>query len=97
MDLSKVRSQLEELASRGTEHGNQFDGFDKLIIAYQVYIDKYSSWNSDRSTQHWCKVVGGAQKGLPVRALQEYLRSDRIQPWVSKTKEERTMVSWWLE
>ena len=77
IDHSQARSQLEELESRGTEHGKQFDGFDRLINAYQVYQDKYDGWNWDQRNQHWCKVVGGAQKGLPVHALQEYWRKDR--------------------
>ena len=101
IDHSQARSQLEELESRGTEHGKQFDGFDKLINAYQDYLDKYDDWSSkqrkkeqkqwirkslgfgipivnfDHLTQHWCRVVGGAQKDLPVHALQEYWRKDR--------------------
>ena len=52
-------------------------GLIGIIDAYQVYIDKYSSWNWHQRKQHWCKVVGGAQKGLPVHALQEYWRKDR--------------------
>jgi len=46
IDHSQARSQLEELESRGTEHGKQFDGFDRLINAYQVFIDKYEDWAS---------------------------------------------------
>ena len=77
IDHSQARSQLEELESRGTEHGKQFDGFDRLINAYEVYIDKYDGWNYDQRVHHWCKEVGGAQKDLPVHALQEYWRTDR--------------------
>ena len=101
IDHSQARSQLEELESRGTEHGKQFNGFDRLINAYQDYLDKYDDWcskqrkkeqkqwirkslgfditivNFDHLTQHWCKVVGGAQKDLPIHALQEYWRTDR--------------------
>ena len=101
IEHSQARSQLEELESRGTEHGKQFDGFDRLINAYQGYLDKWDDWSSkqrkkeqkqwirrslgfditlenfDHLDQHWCKVVGGAQKDLPVHALQEYWRKDR--------------------
>ena len=77
MDHSEARMQLEELEGRGTEHGRQFNGFDSLINAYQVYIDKFNDWNRGKLVHHWCKVVGGAQKGLPVHALQEYWRQDR--------------------
>ena len=75
MDLSQARAQLEELDSRGTEHGNHFN-FDKLTNAYKEYIDKYSSCNYSQCSELWCKGVGGSQKDLPIHVLQDYWRAD---------------------
>ena len=63
-------------SSRGTRHGEQFD-FSPLIAALQTYIDKFSGWNSEQRKQHWGNVVGGAQRQLPMHAVQEYCRTDR--------------------
>ena len=47
-------------------------------------------------TDHWCKVVGGAQKGLPAHVVNEYCRGDRPfdpcpQEWESKLPRTREM------
>ena len=77
IDHSSARSQLEELEKQGTEHGKQFDGFDKLINAYSVYVCGYSLMNDCERIKYWCEELGGSQKALPLHALQEYYRKDR--------------------
>ena len=86
IDHSEAQSQLEELETQGTEHGKQFDGFDSLINAYQVFLNNYISWYNRQRMNYWCEEVGGAQKGLPVHALQWYYRPGRwtYDEWVAK-------------
>ncbi len=57
--------QLRALEMKGTAHGKHFS-LQELTDALQVYADNVEKvWNYDqRATDHWCKVVGGAQKKI---------------------------------
>ena len=71
--------QLWTLETKGTAHGNHFS-LKELIDALQTYAIKIGKeWESDdeQAKNHWCKVVGEAQKRLPVHVVNEYCRNDR--------------------
>ena len=72
------REQFEGLETKGTLHGKHFS-FEPLIGALQVYVDNAKEvWKYDqRARDHWCKVVGGAQRGVPAHVVNEYCREDR--------------------
>jgi serine/threonine protein kinase len=72
------REQFEVLETKGTAHGKHFS-FQPLIGALQVYVDNAEKvWKYDqRASDHWCKVVGGAQRGVPAHVVNEYCREDR--------------------
>ncbi len=72
------REQFEVLETKGTSHGKHFS-LQPLIGALQVYVDNAEKvWKYDqRATNHWCKVVGGAQRGVPAHVVNEYCREDR--------------------
>ena len=57
--------QLQVLETKGTAHGKHFS-LQPLTGALQTYVDNAEKvWKYDqRATDHWCKVVGGAQKGV---------------------------------
>jgi hypothetical protein len=53
-------------------------GFNAGALALQVYVDNAGKvWQYDQATDHWCKVVGGAQRGVPAHVVNEYCREDR--------------------
>ena len=69
--------QLQELETQGTAYGKHFS-LQGLTGALQTYVDNAEKWHYDRrAVDHWCKVVGGEQKLLPVHVVNEYCRSDR--------------------
>ncbi len=74
------REQFEVLETKGTRHGKHFS-LQPLIGALQTYVDNYDSlsWKMFESKRehHWQKVVGGAQRKLPVHVINEYCRPDR--------------------
>ncbi|MBS0350786.1 MAG: hypothetical protein JSR33_06320, partial [Proteobacteria bacterium] len=72
------REQFEVLETKGTAHGKHFN-FQPLIGALQVYMDNAEKvWKYDqRAENHWCKVVGGAQREVPAHVVNEYCREDR--------------------
>jgi serine/threonine protein kinase len=72
------REQFGALETKGTAHGKHFS-FQPLIGALQVYVDNAEEvWNYDqRVRNHWCKVVGGAQREVPAHVVNEYCREDR--------------------
>jgi hypothetical protein len=78
MDNSEARMQLEELERRGTEHGKQFDGLDKLINAYQVVIDKIDDWNSDQEKDCAIKEFFPLVKAQPLCVLFAANSVDRL-------------------
>lgn len=51
--------------------------FAPLINALQTYVDNCDDWTDDEHSQHWIKVVGGAQRLVPVHVVNEYCREDR--------------------
>ncbi len=70
--------QLQDLETQGTSHGKHFSLQD-LIGTLQTYVDNASKWNyGQRATDHWCKIVGGQQKLLPVHLVNEYCRPGRV-------------------
>ena len=84
-------AQLEELETQGTVHGKHYD-FRPLIQALQTYVDQFSAWytahNWSAIENHWSKVVGGAQRQVPVHVANEYCRQDRaFHPAPSFTEE----------
>lgn len=46
--------------------------YSELIIALQTYIANYDNWTDDQREAHWCKVVGLAQRNLPVHVVAHY-------------------------
>ncbi len=93
--------QLKELEAKGTTHGKHFS-LQSLIGALKKYVDNAEKvWNYDqRATDHWCKVVGGEQKLLPVHVVNEYCRPDRpFEPcppeWESKLPRTREVPEIW--
>ncbi|MBS0351424.1 MAG: hypothetical protein JSR33_09625 [Proteobacteria bacterium] len=66
------------METKGTSHGKHFS-LQPLIGALQVYVDNAEKvWNYDqRAKDHWCKVVGGAQREVPAHVVNEYCREDR--------------------
>ncbi len=78
LPAEQQREQFEVLETKGTSHGKHFS-LQPLIGALQVYVDNAAKvWNYDqRATNHWCKVVGGAQRGVPAHVVNEYCREDR--------------------
>ncbi len=92
--------QFAALESKGTAYGKHFS-LQPLIGALQTYVDNAEKvWKFDqRATDHWCKVVGEAQKALPAHVVNEYCRSDRSfhpcpQEWESKLSRTREMDVW---
>jgi hypothetical protein len=88
------------LESKGTAHGKHFS-LQLLMDALQTHIDNVEKvWKYDqRATNHWCKVVGGAQKHLPAHVVNEYCRGDRaFEPcpteWESKLSQIRELKVW---
>lgn len=69
--------QFIELEEHGTEHGSHFD-LSTLISALQTYLDHYQSWDQQQQKEHWCRIVGGAQRLLPANMVNEYCRNDKI-------------------
>ncbi len=67
--------QLRPLETKGTAHGKHFS-LKALTDALQVYVDNVGKvWKYDqRAEDHWCNVVGGAQKLLPAHVVNEYCR-----------------------
>jgi serine/threonine protein kinase len=92
--------QLQTLESKGTAHGNHFS-LKELTDALQVYANAEKVWQYDqRATDHWCKVVGGAQTRLPAHVVNEYCREDRPfepcpQEWESKLPRTREVPLIW--
>jgi len=72
----EAAAQARALEEGGTEYGTHFD-LNKLLQALDTYIKHYNSWDEDMLTDHWCKVVGGAQRMLPAHVVNEYCRPDR--------------------
>ncbi|MDP4105105.1 MAG: protein kinase [Bacillota bacterium] len=72
------REQFEVLETKGTAHGKHFS-VQPLIGALQTYVDNADKvWKYDqRATDHWIKVVGGAQKLLPAHVVDEYCHPKR--------------------
>jgi hypothetical protein len=74
------REQFEGLETKGTAHGKHFS-LQPLIEALQKYVVNYDSlsWKMSGSKRehHWQKIVGGAQRLLPVHVINEYCRPDR--------------------
>ncbi len=70
--------QCQELEAKGTAHGKHFS-LQGLTGALQTYVDNAEKvWKYDRrAIDHWCKVVGGEQKLLPMHIVNEYCRNDR--------------------
>ena len=46
--------------------------YSELINALQEYVDNYDNWSPDKREAHWCKVVGHAQRNLPVHVVAHY-------------------------
>jgi serine/threonine protein kinase len=92
--------QLQELEAKGTAYGKHFC-LQGLTGALQTYVDNAEKvWKYDRRVaDHWCKVVGGEQKLLPVHVVNEYCRADRPfepcpQEWEAKLPRTREMNVW---
>ena len=92
--------QLQTLEAKGTAHGKHFS-LQPLTGALQTYVDNAEKvWKyNQRAEDHWCKVVGGAQKGLPAHVVNEYCRGDRPfepcpQEWEAKLPRTREMDVW---
>jgi serine/threonine protein kinase len=91
--------QLQALESKSTRHGKHFS-LKELTDALQVYVDNAEKvWKYDQAEIYWCKVVGGAQKRLPVHVVNEYCRADRaFEPcpleWESKLPRTLTLKVW---
>ena len=66
-----------------------------------MYVDnaeKFGTMTNER-IDHWCKVVGGEQKLLPVHVVNEYCRPDRpFEPcpseWEAKLPRTRELEIW---
>lgn len=76
IDAAKEQAKGFKEGSWVKEHA-EHASWKKLTDALQVYIDKYSSWDSNQRVAHWNGVVGGAQFQLPIHVLQEYNNPDR--------------------
>ncbi len=90
--------QFQALESKGTMHGKHFN-LQGLIGALQTYVDNYDNWSGTQCGEHWRKVVGAAQKELPVHVVNEYCRSDRpFEPcpseWEAKLSRTRELEIW---
>ena len=70
--------QLQALETTGTLYGHHFS-FTDLINALQTYVDNVTTvWKFGQPAKdHWCTVVGKAQKLLPAHVVNEYTRPDR--------------------
>ena len=68
--------QWQELETKGTAYGKHFS-LQGLTGALQTYVDNYDNWSGTQCGEHWCKVVGAAQKELPAHVVNEYCRADR--------------------
>jgi hypothetical protein len=97
LPLEAQAEQFAVLESKGTAHEKHFS-LQPLTGALQTYVDNAEKvWKYDqRATDHWCKVVGGAQKALPAHVVNEYCRSDRPfepcpQEWESRLPRTREM------
>ena len=83
------REQFGALEMRGTAHGKHFS-LQPLIGTLQTYVDNAEKvWKYDqRAADHWCKVVGGAQRQVPAHVVNEYCREDRsFEPCPAFTEE----------
>ncbi|KTD24461.1 hypothetical protein Lmac_2548 [Legionella maceachernii] len=47
-----------------------------LISSLKTYYEQCSNWNGSQMENHWCHVVGMAQREVPVHIAQEYCRTD---------------------
>lgn len=68
--------QCAELEAEGTAHGHHFS-LQPLITALQTYLDQWENWNWTQRETHWCKVIGGEQRRLPVYMVNEYCHPTR--------------------
>lgn len=72
----KVLEQLEELETKGTEHGSHYD-FSSLIVALQQYVNNYDTWNFEQRLNYYRTFIGGAQRMVPAHIAQEYCHPHR--------------------
>jgi ankyrin repeat protein len=73
---SEAAAQARALEADGTEHGKHFS-LTPLTQALDTYIKNFNAWSWEKREEHWCKIVGGAQRLLPVHVVNEYCRPDR--------------------
>ncbi len=80
----KIRLQLveqyNELNVKGVDYHLNGVKFEKerrfnlqpLITALQAYIDNYDDWTEEQRQNHWCTVVGLAQRLIPAHIRHHY-------------------------
>lgn len=98
LPLEQQLEQFNDLEAKGTAHGKHYD-IKPLTSALQTYVDGYRGWSDHQCKDHWCKVVGGAQKLIPAHVVNEYCRKDRpFEPcpeeWESKLPRTREVEVW---
>lgn len=68
----KNNNGVQYTAQDGKSHQEKHFDFLPIKTALQDYIDNFDIWDRTKQEEHWCKVVGLAQCGLPVHVRQHY-------------------------
>ena len=75
-DVATAQAQTIETGPWVRQHGVVVS-WDVLLRELHTYIDNYKRWGTTQYHPQWTRVIGGAQKLLPIHVLQEYCHPDR--------------------
>lgn len=64
-------SQLRNLVKHGTQYGVMLAPYKQLILDLHTLAINFNPWSPSKIKRHWEKVIGCAQKELPVVGMQE--------------------------
>lgn len=65
-----------ECHTDANKHGKNFS-FNRLLTAYDDLEKHWDNWGWGKIEQHWCTVIGEAQRKLPAHVIQEYTTPER--------------------